>query len=1406
MRALRARWAFLRMAGAAIAGLALAALALPSAAVSLTQTPLFLASKADPNLMMALSVEWPTAETAAYSDNAGTDPSGQCPGLVSDTLAGNVGGSSPAAAVGVCYYETQTYVGYFDPAKCYSYDPVNHVFNPVGSANASTHECSGAWAGNFLNWASMTTLDEFRWAMTGGARDVDTAATASSASQTVLKRTYKAFGPSGYTFRVKRLTAGATTVGSSTVPGVRTSTVTPLAGDITLYIGSNGLNLYFWTPPGNLPPANAVACGNENATCTLPAGSYSVWFGAQSGWTSRSGVSGSVSCSNTVFGDPNPGVYKGCYYSATPTGSGFALDTSVAPYAASGLEYIGAVQVRVAVCVPAQGLESNCLNYQNGSLNNYKPTGLMQTYATSMRFAVASYLYDSNAAHNGGVLRSNMKYVGPVTKDPVNGTTSNPNAEWDANGVFVPNPSPADATASGLSCSGPPGCSGVINFINGFGYSAQSYMSYDVMSELYYEALRYFVAPQNGPTQSYVTAPWNSGGVTASERDGFPVITSWTDPIQYACQGNAILTVGDANTWCDFNLPGSSLSNPGSCGNHNSYSLANQAGASENWADVTSFANSVGAFEGLGSLGTSFGGGPPDSYYVSGLAWWAHTHDIRADVAGQANTQGVQSVSSFFIDVREPGSWGTYGSPKNQLWLGAKYGGFTIHNPQSPETSPLSVSDWSSNGTTPTTYFYGNQPLPMIGSINNLFSAIKANVGSQASLAGNSTVLLTGGKIFQSEADPGDWSGRLKAFDVSASGTVSSTYIDAGALLAAPVAANRVVFTVNNSTGAAIPFEWASLPASAQAALNTASAGVTDTRGQLRLNWLRGDSSNEGTSSTSFRVRAQTKLGDIVDSTPMYVGPVKPDGSARSAMVYVGANDGMLHAFSAGAAGDTTTTPGTTLMQEKFAFIPGVLIPNLSALSSIGYSHQFYVDGSPQVVEAAIGGTPHTVLASGLRAGGQAVFALDVTSPDTLAASETAAAQSLLWQFSSSQDADLGYTFSDPQIVRTAALDGNGNPRWAVIVGNGYKPAQTAGATNLQAALFILFLDHPSGGNTWVAGSDYVKLLTSVGSVTAAAPNGLSTPAVVANGAGGAATFVYAGDLYGNLWKFDISSSNVSNWKSALDSSTPATTPLYVAQTAAGVLQPITTAPEVVAFPLGGYVVIFGTGIALSTGDLGSTALQTLYGIRDDLSNTAVPGRASSSTALVQQQILNSSLSVSNANGSTSWYRQVSTNPVNYASAKGWYLDLLNSPGSSPTGERVVYNPLVYQGKVEFTTITPSSSNCGGGGVTWNLALNPYTGAGPAIPVYDVNQNGIFDSTDIINVGTGSLPQNIFPAGIESGAGIAPPPLLLTVQGGCGTNRCHESVQTSTSGTLSTRLENDGAAYQRDSWREVPNP
>ncbi|VEB40265.1 Tfp pilus assembly protein, tip-associated adhesin PilY1 [Chromobacterium violaceum] len=246
----------------------------------------------------------------------------------------------------------------------------------------------------------------------------------------------------------------------------------------------------------------------------------------------------------------------------------------------------------------------------------------------------------------------------------------------------------------------------------------------------------------------------------------------------------------------------------------------------------------------------------------------------------------------------------------------------------------------------------------------------------------------------------------------------------------------RLIATWDAVNNKGVPFRW---PATGVTGINSTQQSQlqpSDTKGSLRVNYLRGDASQEARNGGAFRNRSHL-LGDIVDSGPVYVA--KPDGpyidssyqtfisnnANRTPMLYVGANDGMVHAFNASTG------------NEAFAFVPNGVFANLYQLTSTSYNsnHIYFVDGSPQAGDVMFAdGSWHSVLAGGLGGGGKTIYALDVTSPSSLT-SETALANAALWEFS---DSGMGYSFGRPTIARL-----NGSNAFAVLFGNGYASSAT---------------------------------------------------------------------------------------------------------------------------------------------------------------------------------------------------------------------------------------------------------------------------------------------------------------------------------------------------------------------------
>lgn len=1041
--------------------------------------------------------------------------------------------------------------------------------------------------------------------------------------------------------------------------------------------------------------------------------------------------------------------------------------------------------VQVKVCDSTQGVETNCKAY--GS--NYKPEGLIQRNADKMRFAVTSYLNDASQSRDGGVLRSKMKHVGP-TYATTTGAVNNALKEFDAtNGLLVNNPD----GASGYN-------SGVINYINKF--SDVGYKSYDPIGELFYESIRYF--KNLGPTPEYHNN-WSSYA------GGFNVVTSWDDPIQYSCQKNFIVGINDANPWLDKRLPGTyfTCAKAGATGLPASFTAGDcdPPSNADGDIDVTALTNTVGGLEGLNgaswadsgtwtsgtasgtndsvgwvpgvaanagscttksitSLGEVMGTCPAtqkhNSYYIAGLAYYANTQDLRSDLTGK------QTVSTFIIDTQEYNA-NPLDGPKNMLWLAGKYGGFKDSNADgNPNASTTtSTAEWDADADgVPDNYVLASDPQKLVDALTRSFNDIFARTSSAAAVASNSTRVVTTAHLYQALFNSADWSGQLKAFPLDANGSIGTMVWDAS--LQIPAHGSRNIKTWDGSAGTDF----------SGTTIETAVGGASS------LAYLRGDDTNEQKNGGTFRNRS-SKLGDIVNADPHYVKDenfgynvwATTEGTDystflankvnRTAVVYAAANDGMLHGFRA--------SDGV----ELFAYVPKAVIPNLPLLKAPAYSapnppgHKYFVDGSPTAWDAYWGGTPtwKTVLVGSLGAGGKAVYALDVTNPNSFGNS------SVLWEFTgntATQQADMGHVLGSVTVARFS--DGY---YWAVF-GNGVN------SVNGNAVLFMVRVDDPTQVKTYDVGG--------------APNNGLSTPVLVDKDGDRIVDQVYAGDMKGNLWKFKFPSST-SQWDVAFKTgSTPK--PLFQAKDSSGNPQPITAPVEVGLAPSGatGLMVYFGTGQYFAVGDNTNITTQSMYGIVDeDTSSAAYSGtnhrtQLNAQTIAFEQTRLEDPSQPLSATNEEIRIRVLGTSAPNYATQKGWVLDL-TSPVNGAEGERVVSAPYLFDGTLVYQTITPVNVPCQYGGRSILMQVNPSTGGALTMPAFDVNGDGHFNTNDMVDIGGGVMAQV---SGVDTGVGIS---------GGFGKpiqagDRAYIPLSGS-SGKLGAPPISSGTLKSRASWRQI---
>tara|TARA_R110001583_G_scaffold173287_1_gene327192 strand:- start:36002 stop:39343 length:3342 start_codon:yes stop_codon:yes gene_type:complete len=612
-------------------------------------------------------------------------------------------------------------------------------------------------------------------------------------------------------------------------------------------------------------------------------------------------------------------------------------------------------------------------------------------------------------------------------------------------------------------------------------------------------------------------------------------------------------------------------------------------------------------------------------------------------------------------------------------------------------------------------FLSASKPEELISALQNVITNIESRAGSSSAVAFNMSTLSTDTLLFFAGFNPTNWTGNLDAYslDPSTGDLSSSPAWSAATLLDArtntDMVNNRVIYTMgtdaagirsgvllNSNTTNPQPASNTRADLKTNADLSTDVSPFAKTLD--RLKFIRGDKTNNGVGLIRDRL---IRLGDIVNSAPLYIPETSSAALAREAMVYVGANDGFLHGFSA------------TSGQELMAYAPSAIASSLDNsgihyLTESDYQHRYYVDG--EVVSADVNITKGTATASwrtalvgSLRGGGQGIFALDVTQTSQYSNTQASAKSTVLWEFTDQDDPVLGFTYSTPEIVLM------NNNEWAVITGNGYN----ASGTNT-AQLMIIFIDKGIDGQ-WSAG-DYIKIDTATGDVVN--KNGLSTPTTIDLDNNGTTDRIYAGDILGNMWAFDVSDASTSNWKIA-----HAGAPLFSAgNTKPITMKPLLSRPEATWIPDSpisspNIMVYFGTGQYIASGDPASIDQQSFFGIWDS-------GVAVQTNTLVQQTFLSANVAKT---------RLLSQNSVAYGKVaplnSGWFINLPES------GERVVVNAIELEGLIFFNTMTPSEEACSSGGSSWLMSVDKKTGGTPSIVSFDFNRDGFLTVDDTYAAG-----------------------------------------------------------------------
>lgn len=579
------------------------------------------------------------------------------------------------------------------------------------------------------------------------------------------------------------------------------------------------------------------------------------------------------------------------------------------------------------------------------------------------------------------------------------------------------------------------------------------------------------------------------------------------------------------------------------------------------------------------------------------------------------------------------------------------------------------------NGGAPT-YYYATDPRQLAASLRSAFNSIAEREGSSSGVATNSTSLSGSSYLYQGVFNSANWRGTLDAYAFDAQGRLVRDA--AGKLNPArttdtvqPTPLSRNIFTYRRTGNETVNYSWNTLDSTEKDFFRDAADPAGDyTKAEKRFNWSRGNATDEVTTNQAGVDRLRSRgegdsrniYGDIVNSTPVYIANTNfryhkltaANGgtsyqtyltakAAKTPKVAVGANDGMLHVFNANT------------LAEIYAYVPKLVFPKLRNLSAQNYGrsnnpHQYLVDGPLTVgdVYNSVTSSWHTIIVGTLGGGGRGVFALDVTDDTN---------PKVLFEISDADFPELGYVLGKPLI---APLKNN---RWGIIFGNGDSSGSSTVAT--QSHLFVV---------------DVFSPLTQTKILQTGAGKGLSAPAVLPD-ANGVAKAVYAGDLNGQMWKFDLSSTDSSEWDDN-------TYKLFHAKTADNPAkeQPITAAPTLgINKAKGGKIAVyFGTGKYFEDGDQSyssSNPYHSFYAITDSGSTVT-----RDSNSLVQKTFVSAT------------NRRVNEPAIDWSSKNGWFLDL-----GYTNGERVIAKSLLIADRLVFPTIIPSTSACEEGGDSWLL-------------------------------------------------------------------------------------------------------
>ncbi|MDK4563708.1 PilC/PilY family type IV pilus protein [Kingella kingae] len=1232
-------------------------------------------------------------------------------------------------------------------------------FRPTRTASTSNGMvgvCDGPneFSGNFMNWATMSAIDIFRQAMTGGnralgvAKDTTAYEAGDTPTRTFLRRANVVREQNAH-YMQRTVALSEENIKKVLPHDYAVDRPNPILADRGQESSSNKFFLY----KGYIPHPYA----------------YRIWLNSRGLWedetkqTTRKAMMGQVTLAtsrpllvrNSGFGvdfrravhdTSNSGWYNNAFrrddwsprtnwWSGDVTRIGNINDGQNGRYWAPVKSRVMPYQVTVEACVPGK-LEANCVLQPSGS---YKPEGLMQQNASTMRFAAFGYANIAGNTVSGGVLRSRMRYIanpnkdgatatGPAVKyqeeiDPRTGQFYlNPdrNAEGSAQQAFTVN---TDKKSPSPNFDN----SGTINYLNKFG-DYNNYKTNDPGAELYYTALRYLRhAGFPALYKTKLAEAAGNEGITKNVRDNFPLITdNWDNPLDVfsnsttlnvadnVCRPNYIIYIGDTNTHADASLPGGGNtpydSNVDDDRDIHVRNLINEK--------IRPNEPRLSWWNGNWGADASPGGA------MAALALWGRTNDLQPDFG--------KRLSSFMIDTVEDGK---FKPENNNYWLAAKYGGFNDLNnngvPDKGEWEATSASDKVSafeapavsNGT-PQNFAVANNPTSMVAALNRAFEATATAEAPSATSLGttstkplsergktmllqsvfrDATTVVNGARVKVASGDVLGLEAILKGHKLeyekkwSAGEKLQAAYHNANGWT------NRKVFTRANANSGAVRLVGNNSAV-------TVAVGGSDAADLV--NYALGAPTYED--GRKFRIRPNHLMGTVINSPvvtiPSRTGSVSTVAGSCTYPAYanigsrpnrhvVAANDGMFYVLD--NAGN-----------EIASYMPSTALSQLARYASPNYSHFFMNDGIAATAEVCFtpsGQAAHTVVVGTAGRGGNSVYALDLTKPTDLTESD------MLWEFTHD---GLGKSLFAPIITH----DITGVP--VAIVSSGYNAKEDNGY------VYVLKLNKPVGSpwvedthptKPWGNNGNWYRIKLGAGGVGELFAYQTEARTVAA---------VYAGDLEGKLWK--VSQNAEGRFVAGYVDSANNTLPIFKTADKTSIVG----APF--AQIVGGKTyVVFITGRYFNKSDLPSTT-QTVqnyaYGIIEskisDNRNPTASGALIEDGENLLQQHVEEEIVPDNVR-QTVFYKVTNHQITN--KHQGWKLKLqknwLSIDKSAIRGKRVAefsaVNPLA-------TDVASADNMCTENGSTYSLSVNVFNGGVYNKPIYDTNGDGKFTEADTL--------------------------------------------------------------------------